>query len=55
MLAAESYLPCAEARDALVAATRRPAAVDGAVAWPFLFDKVARYGDRAVAERVVLE
>ncbi|WP_189172977.1 hypothetical protein [Streptomyces lasiicapitis] len=53
VLAAESYLPCAEARDALVAATRRPAADDRADAWPFLILNVARFGDRAEAVRLL--
>ncbi|GHC74130.1 hypothetical protein [Streptomyces flavofungini] len=47
VLAAESYLPCAEARDHLVAATRRPDAYDRADAWPYLIRNVARSGDTA--------
>ncbi|MFD9905517.1 hypothetical protein [Streptomyces sp. NPDC059063] len=47
VLAAESYLPCAEVREGLVAATRRPVADDRADAWPFLVRNAARSRDTA--------
>lgn len=47
VLLAESFLPCAEVRDRLVAATRRPAADDRAEAWPLLVRNAARSGEVA--------
>ncbi|MFE6131774.1 hypothetical protein ACFQ6Q_26470 [Streptomyces sp. NPDC056437] len=44
VLLAESYLPVDEARERLVAATRRPAAEDRAEAWPLLVRNAARSG-----------
>ncbi|MEV0318457.1 hypothetical protein ACIBKX_09640 [Streptomyces sp. NPDC050658] len=54
VLLAESFLPCDEVRDRLVAATRRPAAEDRAEAWPLLVRNAARSGERAQVT-VVLE
>ncbi|MFC8124344.1 hypothetical protein [Streptomyces sp. NPDC057302] len=45
VLLAESFLPCAEVRERLVAATRRPAADDRAEAWPLLVRNAARSGE----------
>ncbi|WP_051854428.1 hypothetical protein [Streptomyces sp. NRRL B-1347] len=53
VLAAESHLPCAEVREHLVAATRRPVADDRAEAWPFLVRNAARSRDPAEVTRVV--
>ncbi|QDQ14696.1 hypothetical protein [Streptomyces spectabilis] len=53
VLAAESYLPCAEVRERLVTATRRPVADDRAEAWPFLVRNAARSRDAAEVTLVV--
>ncbi|MFI6876899.1 hypothetical protein ACIBL6_26025 [Streptomyces sp. NPDC050400] len=45
VLLAESYLPPAEARAALAAATRRPVAEQRAAAWPLYVRNAARTGD----------
>lgn len=55
VLLAESFLPCAEARDRLVAATRRPAAEDRAQAWPLLVRNAARSGERDQVTAVLEE
>ncbi|MEV6751472.1 hypothetical protein [Streptomyces sp. NPDC051214] len=55
VLLAESFLPCAEVRDRLVAATRRPAADDRAEAWPLLVRNAARSGERAQVTAVLEE
>ncbi|WP_405584786.1 hypothetical protein [Streptomyces sp. NBC_01190] len=47
VLAAVSYLPVAEARPQLIAATRRPAAEDRALAYPLLIRNAARSGEAA--------
>ncbi|AQS66482.1 hypothetical protein [Streptomyces pactum] len=47
ILGVESFLPVAEVRDRLAAATRRPDADDRARAWPLLIRNAARSGDRA--------
>ncbi|MFI7005335.1 hypothetical protein [Streptomyces sp. NPDC050145] len=47
VLTAESFLPPAEAREALDAATRRPRAEDRGAAWPLYVRHVARTGDPA--------
>ncbi|TRV78897.1 hypothetical protein FKN01_12000 [Streptomyces sp. 130] len=44
VLLAESYLPAAEVRDRLLAATRRPAAADRALVWPLLVRNAGRTG-----------
>ncbi|MEV0495374.1 hypothetical protein [Streptomyces atratus] len=54
VLAAVAYLPTAEARPRLLAATRRPAAEDRALAYPLLVRNAARSGEAtAVAELLV--
>ncbi|MCI3934123.1 hypothetical protein [Streptomyces sp. AN091965] len=53
VLAAESHLPCAEVRERLVAATRRPVADDRAEAWPFLVRNAARSRDASEVALVV--
>ncbi|MGC9441121.1 hypothetical protein [Streptomyces sp. WG5] len=45
VLSAESFLPVAEVRDRLLAATGRPDAEDRATAWPLLIRNAARSGD----------
>ncbi|MGW0906026.1 hypothetical protein [Streptomyces sp. NPDC002853] len=55
ILLAESFLPCAEVRDRLVAATRRPAADDRAQAWPLLVRNAARSGEVAQVTAVLGE
>ncbi|MGW6054616.1 hypothetical protein [Streptomyces sp. NPDC055189] len=55
VLLAESFLPCAEVRDHLVAATRRPAADDRAQAWPLLVRNAARSGERDQVTAVLEE
>ncbi|MEU5996469.1 hypothetical protein ABZ837_01415 [Streptomyces sp. NPDC047197] len=55
VLLAESFLPCAEVRERLVAATRRPAADDRAEAWPLLVRNAARSGSRAHVTAVLEE
>lgn len=55
VLLAESFLPCAEVRDRLVAAPRRPAADDRAQAWPLLVRNAARSGQAAQATAVLQE
>nr|WTB32662.1 hypothetical protein OG781_27145 [Streptomyces sp. NBC_00830] len=45
VLAAVAYLPAAEARAHLLAATRRPAAEDRALAWPLLVRNAAGSGE----------
>ncbi|MGW5733751.1 hypothetical protein [Streptomyces sp. NPDC055261] len=55
VLLAASFLPCAEVRDRLVAATRRPAADDRAQAWPLLVRNAARSGDAAQVTSVLAE
>ncbi|MGW5349846.1 hypothetical protein ACWERV_04890 [Streptomyces sp. NPDC004031] len=47
VLAAVAHLPVAEARERLLAATRRPAADDRATAYPLLVRNAARSGDPA--------
>ncbi|MDX6348355.1 MAG: hypothetical protein QOF84_3145, partial [Streptomyces sp.] len=47
VLAAVAYLPVAEARAQLLAATRRPAAEDRALAYPLLIRNAARSGEAA--------
>ncbi len=54
VLAPVAYLPVAEARPRLLAATRRPAAEDRAVAYPLLVRNAARSGE-AEAVAVLLE
>jgi hypothetical protein len=46
-LAPVAFLPVAEARARLLAATRRPAAEDRALAWPLLVRNAARSGESA--------
>ncbi|MFE6161698.1 hypothetical protein ACFQ7F_22610 [Streptomyces sp. NPDC056486] len=55
VLLAESFLPCAEVRERLVAATRRPAADDRAEAWPLLVRNAARSGEEAQVTSVLEE
>ncbi|MEU5952671.1 hypothetical protein [Streptomyces sp. NPDC047525] len=55
VLLAESFLPCAEVRDRLVAATRRPAADDRAEAWPLFVRNAARSGEPAQVTAVLEE
>ncbi|MEV8314258.1 hypothetical protein AB0Q95_08805 [Streptomyces sp. NPDC059900] len=55
VLLAESFLPCAEVRDRLVAATRRPAADDRARAWPLLVRNAARSGEQSQVAAVLEE
>ncbi|MGW5862785.1 hypothetical protein ACWFRJ_11515 [Streptomyces sp. NPDC055239] len=55
VLLAESFLPCAEVRERLVAATRRPAADDRAEAWPLLIRNAARSGEQAQVTSVLQE
>ncbi|MFD4475553.1 hypothetical protein ACFWPU_05495 [Streptomyces sp. NPDC058471] len=55
VLLAESFLPCAEVRDRLVAATRRPSAADRAEAWPLLVRNAARSGESAHVTAVLEE
>ncbi|WP_329125888.1 hypothetical protein [Streptomyces sp. NBC_01465] len=55
VLFAESFLPVADVRDRLVAATRRPAADDRALAWPLLVRNAARAGDPAAVTSVLEE
>ncbi|MYS22482.1 MULTISPECIES: hypothetical protein [unclassified Streptomyces] len=47
VLSAVSYVPVAEARPRLIAATRRPAAEDRALAYPLLIRNAARSGEAA--------
>ncbi|MDQ0384155.1 hypothetical protein J2S54_000975 [Streptomyces sp. DSM 42143] len=47
VLTAESFLPVAEVRDGLLAATARPDAEDRARVWPMLIGNAARSGDPA--------
>ncbi|PAK21871.1 hypothetical protein CJD44_39260, partial [Streptomyces sp. alain-838] len=47
VLTAESFLPVAEVRDGLLAATARPDAEDRARVWPLLIGNAARSGDPA--------
>lgn len=54
VLAAVAYLPVAEAREQLLAATRRPAAEDRAYAYPLLIRNAARSGE-AVAIATLLD
>ncbi|GGX44211.1 hypothetical protein [Streptomyces fructofermentans] len=54
-LIAESFLPVAEAREGLVAATRRPAAEDRAMAWPLLIRNAARSGSAEAVTSVLAE
>ncbi|MCL6670950.1 hypothetical protein [Streptomyces panaciradicis] len=53
VLLAESFLPVAEVRERLLAATRRPAAEDRAEAWPLLIRNAARWGDPAAVTAVL--
>lgn len=53
VLGVESFLPVAEVRDRLVAATRRPDPDDRARAWPLLIRNAARSGDRAAVTAVL--
>ncbi|MCT9010028.1 hypothetical protein [Streptomyces rhizosphaerihabitans] len=53
LLLADSYLPVAEVRGRLDAATRRPAAEDRAQAWPLLIRNAARSGDGAAVTAVL--
>lgn len=55
VLLAESFLPCGEVRERLVAATRRPAADDRAEAWPLLVRNAARSGEPAQVTAVLEE
>ncbi|MEU6673346.1 hypothetical protein [Streptomyces sp. NPDC046925] len=55
VLLAESFLPCGEVRDRLVAATRRPAAEDRAEAWPLLVRNAARSGEQEQVTLVLEE
>ncbi|MFI5805255.1 hypothetical protein [Streptomyces sp. NPDC051561] len=55
VLRAESYLPPAEVRDTLTAATRRPVAEDRAVAWPLLIANASRSHDTAAMDAVLEE
>ncbi|MFG1805104.1 hypothetical protein [Streptomyces sp. NPDC049040] len=53
VLAAVAHLPPDEARERLIAATRRPAADDRAVAYPLLVRNAARSGDAAAVARLL--
>ncbi len=53
VLLATSYLPFAEGRDQLLAATRGPAADDRATAWSLLVGSAGRSGDPASAATVL--
>jgi hypothetical protein len=53
VLIAESFLPVAEARDRLLAATRRPDAEERAAAWPLLIRNAARWADPAAVTAVL--
>ncbi|MER7666841.1 hypothetical protein ABTY61_00050 [Kitasatospora sp. NPDC096128] len=55
VLAHVAHLPVAEARPRLLAATRRPAAEDRALAYPLLVRNAARSGDAAAVEELVDE
>ncbi|MGI5459672.1 hypothetical protein ACQEWB_42175 [Streptomyces sp. CA-249302] len=55
VLLAESYLPVAEVRERLLAATRRPAAEDRAEAWRLLIRNAARWGDPAAVTTVLAD
>ncbi|MBO1330812.1 hypothetical protein [Streptomyces sp. VRA16 Mangrove soil] len=55
VLLAESYLPPAEAREALDAATRRPVAAHRAVAWPLYVRNAARSADPAQVTATAVE
>ncbi|MEV0090775.1 hypothetical protein [Streptomyces sp. NPDC050738] len=55
VLLAESFLPVAEVRERLVAATRRSAADDRAQAWPLLVRNAARSGDPTAVTSVLEE
>ncbi|MEV8019038.1 hypothetical protein AB0O76_22385 [Streptomyces sp. NPDC086554] len=54
-LLAESFLPCDEVHDRLVAATRRASAEERAEAWPLLVRNAARSGERAQVTAVLEE
>ncbi|MFH8973657.1 hypothetical protein [Streptomyces sp. NPDC017890] len=53
VLSAESFLPVAEVRDRLLAATGRPDADDRALAWPLLIRNADRSGDPAAVTAVL--
>lgn len=53
VLLAESFLPVAEVRERLLAATHRPAAEDRAEAWPLLIANAGRSGDPAAVATVL--
>lgn len=53
VLAAVAYLPVAEARPQLLAATRRPAAEDRALAYPLLVCNAARAGEAAAVSELL--
>ncbi|MFD9421684.1 MULTISPECIES: hypothetical protein [unclassified Streptomyces] len=53
VLLAESYLPVAEVRERLLAATRRPAADDRAEAWSLLIRNAGRSADPAAVATVL--
>ncbi|MEV0112293.1 hypothetical protein AB0H77_03410 [Streptomyces sp. NPDC050844] len=55
VLLAESFLPCAEVRERLVAATRRSSAEERAEAWPLLVRNAARSGESAQVAAVLEE
>lgn len=55
VLLVESFLPVDEVRARIVAATRRPAAEDRALAWPLLIRNAARSGDPADVTAVLEE
>ena len=53
VLAAVAHLPVEEARERLLAATRRPAAEDRALAYPLLIANVARSRERSALETLL--
>lgn len=55
VLLAESFLPCDDVRERLVAATRRASADDRAEAWPLLIRNAARSGQQAHVTSVLEE
>ncbi|MDQ0939469.1 hypothetical protein [Streptomyces sp. V1I1] len=55
VLLAESYLPVAQAREQLVAATQRASAEDRAEAWPLLIRNAGRSGDPDAVTAVLHE
>ncbi|MFF4232799.1 hypothetical protein [Streptomyces sp. NPDC001820] len=55
VLLAESYLPVAQAREQLVAATHRASAQDRAEAWPLLIRNAGRSGDPEAVTAVLHE